>query len=393
MGMAASQARLLCLTARIHDIEFQAQAIQHSKLQLATQSDQVYEEYIDALDATTLTVNSVNLNNGTTSLISATFNNLCSSRRIQAADGNIYALRNRNGYLIVEDDIEDAYYNFTQYGLSDAYHFALYMMNGGNVNHIGNLDNGEYLGAIENAELEIYNSHYSVDETREDTLNVLYDKLYELVTRYAESPSDVTSIYDTNVLYSNGSIEEQQEYKETLLAYRQELYRLHGSEIYETLEADSRSSEEFNQADFNYYVSIYNQIKACGGCVSISEYDGPNGDAANNSEWLENMVRSGQISIDCVTTDKLTGKISLETTSPSSNISLNYTTTTEIDATAAKKAEAEYEHKLKQINKKDQQFDLDLSKLETERQALKTELESTKKVITENIDRSFKIFS
>ena len=36
MGMAASQARLLCITARIHDVEYQAQAIQNAKLQLAT---------------------------------------------------------------------------------------------------------------------------------------------------------------------------------------------------------------------------------------------------------------------------------------------------------------------------------------------------------------------
>ena len=47
MGMAASQARLLCITARIHDVEYQAQAIQAAKVQLATQSDQVYQEYLE----------------------------------------------------------------------------------------------------------------------------------------------------------------------------------------------------------------------------------------------------------------------------------------------------------------------------------------------------------
>ena len=57
------------------------------------------------------------------------------------------------------------------------------------------------------------------------------------------------------------------------------------------------------------------------------------------------------------------------------------------------KAEAEYEHKLKQIDKKDEQFDLDLSKLETERTALTTEYDSIKKVIEDNIERTFGIFS
>ena len=56
-------------------------------------------------------------------------------------------------------------------------------------------------------------------------------------------------------------------------------------------------------------------------------------------------------------------------------------------------AEAEYEHKMKQIDKKDQKFDLDLSKLETERTALTTEYDSVKKVIEDNIDRTFGIFS
>ena len=48
---------------------------------------------------------------------------------------------------------------------------------------------------------------------------------------------------------------------------------------------------------------------------------------------------------------------------------------------------------MKQIDKKDQMFDMDLSKLETERTALTTEYESVKKVIEDNIDRTFGIFS
>ena len=35
MGMSASQVRLLSLTSRMHDLEFQAQAIQYTKLDLA----------------------------------------------------------------------------------------------------------------------------------------------------------------------------------------------------------------------------------------------------------------------------------------------------------------------------------------------------------------------
>ena len=62
MGMAASQARLLTITARMHDVEYKAQSIQNAKIQLSTQSDQVYQEYLEALDATTLTVDDINGN-------------------------------------------------------------------------------------------------------------------------------------------------------------------------------------------------------------------------------------------------------------------------------------------------------------------------------------------
>ena len=74
-------------------------------------------------------------------------------------------------------------------------------------------------------------------------------------------------------------------------------------------------------------------------------------------------------------------------------ISINVVTNEESAKTAVAKAEAKYEHDLKQINQKDKQFDLSLSKLETERTALTTEYESVKKVIEENIERTFGIFS
>ena len=50
MGLAASQARLLNLTARMHDIEYKAQNLEAQKLQMANESTQVYKEYEAALN-------------------------------------------------------------------------------------------------------------------------------------------------------------------------------------------------------------------------------------------------------------------------------------------------------------------------------------------------------
>ena len=83
----------------------------------------------------------------------------------------------------------------------------------------------------------------------------------------------------------------------------------------------------------------------------------------------------------------------MDSTSPSSDTFLSYTPTTTIDKRALSKAEAEYEHTLKQIDKKDKMYDLELSKLETERTALTTEYDSVKKVIQDNVERTFGIFS
>ena len=50
MGLAASQARLLNLTRRMHDIEYKAQNLEAQKLQMANQSKAVYTEYENALN-------------------------------------------------------------------------------------------------------------------------------------------------------------------------------------------------------------------------------------------------------------------------------------------------------------------------------------------------------
>ena len=50
MGMSASQVRLLTITARIHDLENEAQRIQNQKLLLANESDEAYQEYLAALE-------------------------------------------------------------------------------------------------------------------------------------------------------------------------------------------------------------------------------------------------------------------------------------------------------------------------------------------------------
>ena len=63
------------------------------------------------------------------------------------------------------------------------------------------------------------------------------------------------------------------------------------------------------------------------------------------------------------------------------------------DQREVKKAEAEYEADMKKIDKKDRQYDTELAACETERNAIKEEVDTLKTVAKENVDRTFKLFS
>ena len=397
MGMAASQARLLCITARIHDVEYQAQSIQNAKTQLANLSDRAYQDYVEELDATTLTLRTIN-DAGEKSLITANFNTLCSKNRVKSADGKEYAIRDKEGRLLVEDEIFNAYENFKAKGYPmDPYTFALVMVSGDN----GNSMYLDVKTGVEFAE----NARYEELKDGNDKLSSYHQNILDILQKAADKLNKdgqnvtVNSIYDADLAEHCGDNEIARQYREAMGAYKTELYKTEPEKILAGTDGDTSKSDlygssycdDFNIDDFNYYISIFKQIQASGGvCRPISDYKG---NAANDSEWLQAMIQCGELSIDIVDKDKKTGLITLDATSPSSDISLSYTPTTEIDKKALTKAEAKYEKALKDIDKKDKQFDLSLSKLETERSALTTQYESVKKVIEENIERTFGIFS
>ena len=52
MGLSSSQARLLNLTNRMHQIEYKAAKLEAEKLQMANESSRVYEDYLEALEKT-----------------------------------------------------------------------------------------------------------------------------------------------------------------------------------------------------------------------------------------------------------------------------------------------------------------------------------------------------
>ena len=379
MGMAASQARLLTITARMHDVEYQAQSIQNAKVQLATKSDEVYQDYLEALDATTLTVKDYNGNT-----ISANFNNLFG---IDAVDTkNKYTLFDENGRIVVEDDIADGYNTFVKTGDDDAYAFAMWMLNpnGGNPEDLDLTD----------SENEIAKGTTNLNEKPDELSKILSNLGDKNIKCKADLMNEITSA-------KNGGDEERakklqeayDEYNAIEKSYRYKLYQQNAEDVFNKQYGEDAAGY-FDKSDFQYYVRKYNEIKQAGGCVSISDFDGElGGGASTDGEWLKNQLSSGKMSISIVNTDSKNGDISFNTTSIATDSYVGETTTTTIDKRAYAKAEAEYEHETKAIDAKDKKYDNELSKLETEREALKTEYDSVKKVISDNIERTFGIFS
>ena len=75
MGMSSSQARLLNLTARMHQIEYKAAKLEAMKLQMANESSRVYDDYLNAIDATKIQYSTISTD-GTINYVDATYNGM-----------------------------------------------------------------------------------------------------------------------------------------------------------------------------------------------------------------------------------------------------------------------------------------------------------------------------
>ncbi len=387
MGMAASQVRLLALTAQMHNTEFKAQRIESEKIALATQEDDIYQKYCDALDASKIQVGQLS-SLGTTVYVDANYSNTCGFNPDNVKQYSL--IDNRNGYVIVPENVKETYEEFN----NDKYSFAWAMMgmdanfgwddqfNGCEVGigiAQGDYDAEEYDGSTSLYMTEVERMVFEENCDSDPTLQAKYDDLVDSEGDDSISLSERQSLLD---------------------AFRDELYRKYGSEIFEYMILDKQGDPEnpevcpeFEgetwtgiQAEFKYYVNLWEQIHESGGCETIAtEYQ--TGD--QGTEWFNNMISSGLVSIKMLDTSNSKGWVE---TSISTSIGNNYLQQV-TDDKLVKKAEAEYEHELKIINRKDTKFDTELKNLETTETSLKTEIDSIKQVKNDNIERTFGIFS
>ena len=419
MGLAASQMELLVITAQIHNIEFEALRLQEKKLNLATSKTRAAKKYNEALDEQRLTYRTTD-----GSVVSATFNNLCGLKSI---DNNMAASKNKryvfrtggDDMLIVPQEVYNAYKGYVDdNSVADPYEFAMYMM-GVDTQNISafNFSNSEPTTSYEKALDEYIDNRcknetgtpaFSFKETKENITNLVKNIYNASLVNKKDSggnaaPENIEDfvkqiIADGNVdgfvknLFAGQDIPSSisgdiQKLNTQVTKMRYEVFRQGAPELYS--EATGESTDEFNY--YVYWGKLIQQESGLRGCVSSDDYGIQNFE--NDPDALNNMILYGQITIDAVEVDNKTGAVTDEATSVYSDSTLSLSYKSEVDNRSVKKAEAEYQKALNEINAEETKYDMELQQIETTRKALTTEYDGIKQIIDDNIKRTFKIFS
>jgi len=155
MGMSASQARLLSITARLTNNEFRSQTITNSKLRLASESEVASTKYMDALSTKQLMFMSYD-DNGDANKIALTANTLLMYGDLK----NQYALVNNSGKILLNNlDIKN-------YESSETMNDFMYKYG------IEEVENPEYTNTLQ----EIFGNKYAdIFELKDNLYNWVMD--------------------------------------------------------------------------------------------------------------------------------------------------------------------------------------------------------------------------
>ena len=149
--------------------------------------------------------------------------------------------------------------------------------------------------------------------------------------------------------------------------------------------------------NYDYWKSVYYQI------IGYQDADGIfipgrgfcpiSAENASDRDWLQDALNSGKVQLYKLTNEEMfafEGKFNIfAQTSVAIDTELAEATNEEI----IRQAEVKYEKAMKDIDEKETKLDLKLAQIDTQHNALKTEYDSVKQIVSKNIDRSFKTFN
>ena len=149
-----------------------------------------------------------------------------------------------------------------------------------------------------------------------------------------------------------------------------------GEPVYGYMKRNASGELVVADEEARWYTNLFNKIKSCGFQVLA---DG----LANSTDWMQFALENGIVVMEQINSEQNWQPITH--TSCSDVIE-------QTDTQAATLAEAEYNKAMRQIEAKDEMFDLELKNIDTEHASLESEYESVKKAMTGNIERTFQMY-
>ena len=383
MGMAASQARLLSITARMSDNEHSGQAISYSKIRLANQTEEVNKEYLAALKATKLTV--LTGFNGAEEVYTDISYALMSGYNT-VANNVQYVVTDKKGALLVTQQIADAF----NAGNGD---YNIFLAELGYSQSPLEVKNTSTLPSDAEAKAKAYQMvHEAWDKYLTSVgLHIGDDEEHGLDFGYVQLPvggivkpfrgystytvtDPNTGIASTYPLNYDGTTPEQRELYDYASALTESFYGTSNS--MDTLQTAANPD---NLGKINYYKNLFQKM------VSAGFYTEPDPTITiNDNKWFEQQLKDGNLLLEYYS--------AVERKFISTSIDSDQSIQEVTDERELALIEQEYKMKLEKLEAKDNKFDLELKKLDTEHNALQTEYQVLKDVVDKNVKDSFKSF-
>lgn len=448
MGMAASQARLLSITARLTNNENSGQSISYSKQRLADQTQQITNEYNEALNTTKLTV-LTGFNGSDATYTDISYDTMTNKQ--MAANAKQYVVTDTKGRILVTEDIANAYKqsagNYNQflaklgYSQSDMTvqnvaslsatdkqdaaqkiheawdkYFASVGIECSDDEHKGIYDDGTYRFKWNNV-LDTNDKGEYLDKdgkviTADEAKTKGYSSVGSGYASWAVLGDDGKPTGEYNPINYEGTTDESRELYDYAMAITEAFMRTD-----ESLTADQKNNNQSfdpssyqlaldagNKADLNYYKNIFSKMQSSGYFTytntPATAKDDPEhykyasvgtGTAGNvqksplkDNTVFEAALRDGSLRLEYYST---TSK-SFKTTTISEDNCIQEVS----DERAIARAESKYNQDMADLENQDKKLDLELKKLDTEHSALQTEYDSVKNVVDKNVESSFKTF-
>lgn len=378
MGMSASQARLLSITARLTDNENSGQSISYAKIRLANQTEQANTDYLNALKATKLTV--LTGFNGSEEVYSDISYGLMTGYNTVAA-GTQYIVTDKKGKVLVTAKQAEAFKQGN--GNFNTFLAAL----GYSQSDVGIKANSTTATDTEKAEA-YQKVHEAWDQYLTSVgLHIGEDEEHGLdfgFQSFSSSPFDGYPTYTvtdlttgektTKALNYEGTTQEQRDMYDYATAITESYY---GATTSSTLNTAENAD---NTGYINYLKNIFQKMASAGFYTEDDEKT-----TLKDNTWFEKGLREGNLQLKYYSAvDKKFVSTSIDSDSAIQEVN---------DEREIAIVEQEYQMKLDDLEQKDNKYDLELKKLDTEHSALQTEYDAIKNVIDKNVESSFKCFS